>query len=309
MALGFIPVENYKKKLYQREKESNYFRDISEERLIEISKLVYAKQKSLFDDLDTYQRNRISKLEKYIRFLKYLISPYIYNTLKTFDERIAFLIMAVDPELVTFKEFMKLDILSIDEIAALESPKERDRLFDIRNQTINTFATTVREKIGFYDPKLLRYEKLFFKKFYNDKELITEVGQHTERDFLNLGKLITSFNSISDERYNELVEKAQIWLSIVTEKYPYKTAAYSVIEQKQLLGLKSLKEQYVFFILVVDGNLDMLRIFEEESRMPIIEERIKDSFGFYDPNLLSLEKVFHKRFCPDKKLSIWSGLK
>ena len=70
----------------------------------------------------------------------------------------------------------------------------------------------------------------------------------------------------------------------------------------------------------------MLSIFEEESKMPIIEERIIEQFGYFDKELLILEKKyhdrfcpdkellilerkFHKRFCPDKELSIWSKIK
>ncbi len=221
----------------------------------------------------------------------------------------AYLIMAVDPELITFKEFLKIDLQTIEEIAALESPKERNRLFNERNQTLNAYESTVRSQIGFFDAKLLKFEELFFKRFYNEKELITQVGQHNEDRFLLLSSLIQSFDSISDERYQELVEKAKLWLSLVPEQYRTKIATYSASNQKKLIGLNTLAEQFAFYILVIDGNLDMLRIHEEESMMPIVEERIKKEFGYYNKALLTLERKFHKRFCPDKKLSIWSETK
>ena len=43
--------------------------------------------------------------------------------------------------------------------------------------------------------------------------------------------------------------------------------------------------------------------------IPPVEDRIKDAFGFYNKAMLTLEKKYHERFCPDKKLSIWSETK
>ena len=53
----------------------------------------------------------------------------------------------------------------------------------------------------------------------------------------------------------------------------------------------------------------MLRIYEEESMMPKVEERTIEQFGFFNQGLLPLERKFHKRFCPEKKLSIWTKTK
>ena len=96
---------------------------------------------------------------------------------------------------------------------------------------------------------------------------------------------------------------------MVPQKHRSKIATYSITNQKQLLGLKTLAEQFAFFILITDRDLDMLRIYEEESMMPTVEERIIEEFGYYNKDLLTLEKLFHTRFCPDKKLSIWSETK
>ena len=62
-------------------------------------------------------------------------------------------------------------------------------------------------------------------------------------------------------------------------------------------------------ILLTDSNLDMLRIHEEESMMNITKERIIEQFGYFNTELLVLERKFHNRFCPDKELSIWSMTK
>ena len=308
MALGFIPIEHYRTKFYQKESQSKRFKDVTEEQLAVLAKKAYRKLEIMAED-QSYHTQKMSRLDRYQRTLLYLTNPNIHFDIKTFDERLAYLIMVVDPNLVTFKEFLKINLQSIEEISKVESIKERNKLFDERNQTLSAYETTVREQIGFFDAKLLKYEELFFKRFYNEKELITEVGQHNEDRFILLSSLIQSFDSITDERYEELVSIAQTWLSLVDTKHNTKVATYSITNQKQLLGLKTLAEQFALFILLVDGNLDMLRIYEEESMMPNVEERVTEEFGYYNKALLTLERKFHDRFCPDKKLSIWSESK
>ena len=165
-------------------------------------------------------------------------------------------------------------------------------------------------KNGYFDDlKLLKFEEQFFKRFYSKKELITQVGQHNEDGFLLLAGLVDSFDNITDERFKELIETAQAWNAIVPDKHKTKTATYSATKQKDLLGLTTLTEQFAFYILAVDPNLDMLRIYEEESMIPTTQERIEEAFGYYNPALITLEKKYHQRFCPDKKVSIWTETK
>lgn len=307
MALGFVPIEHYKTKFYQKEKESKRFTQITDEQLSAISDKVYKKME-IEEESSYYRTSKSSKLDRYIRALLYLTSPNIHFDIKTFDERLAYLIMMVDPNLVTFKEFLKINLVSLQEIANTEDVKLRNKMLEERKQTLLSYETAVRDQIGFFDVKLLKFEELFFKRFYAEKELITEVGQNNQDNLLLFAKVISDFNCISDERYAELVENANLWLSLVDSKYKTSIATYSVLNQKKLLGLNSLAEQFVFFILVTDRDLDMLRIYEEESMMPNVEERIIDAFGYYNKDLLVLERKFHERFCPDKKLSVWSEL-
>ena len=50
----------------------------------------------------------------------------------------------------------------------------------------------------------------------------------------------------------------------------------------------------------------MLKIYEEESTMKKVEQRILEEFGFYNKTMIALEKKLHDRFYPDKQLSVWS---
>ena len=102
-----VLVEHNKTKLYQRENCSKNFLEISEEQLLELSKKVYRMQEKT-EEQSSLKSSRVINLERYQRALLYLTSPQIHLELKTFDERMAYLIMMADPNLVIFKEFLKL---------------------------------------------------------------------------------------------------------------------------------------------------------------------------------------------------------
>lgn len=304
MAPIFKPVEYYTSKFYEKGKESKRFMDLTEDDLKELKKKVEDKRKMMSDTV-TFRSVHTPKFDVYQSALEYLTNPTIHLKYRTFDERVAFLIMMVDPELVLFREYLKLNVISKEEIAKVEDKKERAALLQKRNQAILNFQSTVREKLGFYDAKLIKYEEMYFNKFLGEKELITEVGNNNQEAIIFRAKVLSNFDSVSDERFEQLKDIAQGCLSIAP--YDTKVATYSVINQKKLLGLSGMAEQLALFILLVDSELDMLRIYEEESMMSEVEKRIIEQFGYYNPELLKLEKKFHKRFCPDKELSFWTN--
>jgi len=308
MASNFITLNNYMDKFYQKEINSKRFSELSEERLAALSKKVYREQEMMTNDLMQLS-GTLSKVEKYRLTLQYLTNPRINLDLRTFDERMAFLIMMIDPNLVTFKEFLKADIISLAEIAKVADEKEKNNLKKIRSYSISSYESIVREKVGIYDVKLLKYEEMFFKKFFGEKELITEIGSKHQNNLVVKARLLKDFNSVTDERYSELVNIAQTWVSLTSKQFNSNGAAYTIANQKKLLGLNNLEEQFTLFILLADANLDMLKIYEEESKMQIIEERIVEEFGYFNKELLVLERKFHDRFCPDKKLSVWTKIK
>lgn len=308
MAPYYIPLERYRTKFYQKEVGSKKFLSLSEEQMAEVAKKVYKRQE-IDADIPLCGTVRKPKLERYENTLQYLTNPLIHLELGSFDERMGYLIMITDPELTMFKDFLKLNLISKAEIAKVKDIKERTHLQFLRDRTLAEFEKMIRERLGFYDPKLLKYEELYFRRYFGDKELITEVGTNNPDYLMARAKALPNFDSISDERYNELVEFAATWKAIVPEQYNCSTALYNITEQKKLLGLRSIDEQLAMFVLLADSELDMLRIYEEESRMPIVESRIVEQFGYYNPELLTLEKKFHKRFCPEKELSIWTKVK
>ena len=296
--------EYLRTKLYQREREFKNFENITEADLAEVAKKVYLKQE--YGQAVSPQGYSKDNLEKYMSILKYLTNPMIHLEIKSFDERILYLIMSVDPRLLTFKEFLKHNITSSRVVNNEKDPKKKAQLINQREQEIIDFQVQVRNQLGFYDSRLLRYEELYFKKFIIDKELITKVNQDFITKLISIAPFVTSFDSICNERYQVLQDKAQLWLSETNATNDLHTAAYSCSVQKETLGLNNILEELVFLILVGDPELNCLRIYEEESRMENVESRIKEEFGYYNYNLIRLEQLYHDRFCPKKELSPWT---
>lgn len=300
MTFETINPQRLKEKLYQKEGDFLSYQDVTEEKLAEIAKKVYH-----YEEVRSKLSHQNTNLAKYLEILEFLTNPRIHYELPTFDEKVLFLIMAVDPNLITFKEFLKVNLPSINTINETEEPDEQEKLANSRSQKIRYYQTQVRSILGFYDTKLLKYEEKYFSKFLNQKELLTDIAQDNTQKFLSLKMLMEPLSTITSERFQELQEKAQTWLSL-TDNNDIQTAIYSILKQNSLIGLKSFAEYFAFFVLVTDPSLDMLRIYEEESKINNIKKRIIEAFGYYEPELLSIEKEYHQAFCPDKKLSIWS---
>ena len=305
----FVPIESYRKKIYSTEKSSCGFRNITDEKLDEIEKKVNKKRKLMDEEPISYPVRKKAKLDRYQKTLQYLTNPTIHLELKNFDEKMTYMILMCDPNLVIYRELLKRSIKSASEISKIEDDKERAILIAEREQALADYEASVRDQIGFYDPQLLRYEEIFFKRFYNEKELITGVNVHNQDTLIFRARFLKDFDSVSDERFNELVSLSQSLLALVPDKINTSSATYNVLEQKKLLGLKNTAEQLALFILLVDSELDMLRIYEEESMMDRVQKRIIEEFGYFNTELLNLERKYHQRFCPDKKISVWSKVK
>ena len=304
MSYAYHSPEYFRTKLYQKEREFKKFETLSLDDVAKVAKKLYSKQE--MNAQSGFFRK--DKLTKYMDTLTYLTNPSIHMELKTYDERIIYLIMSVDPELEAFKEFLKTNITPTKVINAEQDPKKQQELISQRESEILEMQTRIRNKIGFYDSKLLKYEETYFKRFISSKELITKVNQDNITKLLRIIPLISSFNDISDERYQILQEKAKEWLATTNCENDLFTAAYSCSEQKETIGLNGIIEELIFLVLIGDPELDVLRIYEEESRMDEVERRCKEAFNYYSKDLITLERLYHERFCPEKTLSPWTHM-
>ena len=93
--------------------QKNYYDilGVSKDATADDLKKAYRKLEIMAED-KSYPQQKMSRLDRYQRTLLYLTNPNIHLDIKTFDERLAYLIMVVDPNLVTFKEFLKINLQS-----------------------------------------------------------------------------------------------------------------------------------------------------------------------------------------------------
>ena len=111
---------------------------------------------------------------------------------------------------------------------------------------------------------------------------------------------------MSTERFDQISKLALLWNASVNEEHKYTTCLYNLIYQYKLLGINSLEEKLLFFVCAVDPELKLLSIYEEESKTNIMKLRSLDEVGFYNPNLIKIEKTINKKFMPQKIVSEWS---
>lgn len=301
----YIPIELYKTKLYQKAVGYKRFEDLTEERMNEIKELVRKYNERVQEKYKNDIFNN-TDLDYYTDLLTYLINPNIHFQLKNFDEKIYFMIQALDPNFDMQKIYLSTEITSNKDINNTEDMELRTQKKALREKQICLLGSRIREKFGFYDAQFLKYETDFFNKYHRNDELAQHVGINLINELLAYSKCIYTFDRITDEQFENIKNIVGIWQSLTEDENDSKTCAYNTMMQTSLLGLKNIHEQLVFFITAIDPELEMLQIFEEESRMPITIERAIERFGFYNEELIKLEKKYLKRFYPDKKVSIWS---
>lgn len=279
-------------KLYGRSKEFNNFAKINNDRIAELK----SKFALLYED-DSYQG-----LDKYLHILSSLVNN-INCRFISFDEKIYLLITCVDPELITLREYLKTDLETIREFDS----KKAQRQYNIeRKKEILLFETRIREKLGFYDKYIIKYETKFYDRF-----ILNKPSQSIKKDYskiiLNSIIYYSDFSSISKERLTELQLIADNWLNSQSDKTNiYLTSSYSIIYQTDLLELNDAIEKLTFFILVNDSNLKALTIYEEENKLEAVKKRCLEELGFFDLNLIKAEIVYHNTFYPEQEVSPFS---
>lgn len=290
-----MEIQTLQGKFYQYEVSFNGFADIDEDYI-----------NYLKEQYNTERQNTGSRLALYIDTLKHLNGLRVrQTTYKTFDERIFTLILMIDPNFVMYHTYNNAAIPTQAQINNASLEQKQELLEQKRNET-NKLIRTIREKIGVYDSKMLKYEAILYKKFLKPERIISEAGKDFTQDIMRAAKVVRSFDNISFERYKEINDLVTYWGSETNALGNAKLASYTLTQQNNILKLKTVKEQILFFIMAVDPELKMLTIYEEESRMPEVKRRILEEFGFDNEDMLRLERLYHDRFCPEKKISTWS---
>lgn len=74
------------------------------------------------------------------------------------------------------------------------------------------------------------------------------------------------------------------------------------------IGLKNYEEKFIFLVNIVDKELDLLMIAEGFSDINEIAKNAREVLGFYDEKLLKIEKMYQRKYFPDKDLSKYWGM-
>ena len=296
-------VETTKRMFYSRNIDFNNFANITENDKKRILSLVDIKRKGI-------QAKNFGKVgvdsTVYREALDYVTNAGAYRNLKNFDEKVFFFINLVDPDLVSYYTYVTTEILSKKDLAAITERKDLDKAIELRRQQVALLEDQIRAKIGFYDPALIKYEDIYRKAFIKEEFFMEDIKISQIPFLLTFVNHIANFDKINDERFECLVEKAQMWLSLVADSRDANSLAYNIIKQNHLLKLRNAEECLIFFIAAIDPELKALKIYEEESRTDKMKERMQNELGFYDLNLVRAETLYHRRFTPDLKLSDWT---
>ena len=245
-------------------------------------------------------------LDDYTNTLRYLINPTIHSELKTFDERALFLILSVDPDLKTIKAFLESEIVPLIDIENAEDSFERAELSNLRREQINDFINKVRKAIGFYDANILKFENVLIQGLFKTEDFASGVKLPSISSIMDRAEKVQNLDVINNMNLLRLKKLVEKWNIEAKDPSDLNSLAYNLLNNYKSLRIFTVEEQVVLFMLVADPDLDLLKIFEEESKVDIIKERALDELGFYGEGFLRVEKLYHNKFLPTKQISPWT---
>ena len=307
MAKGFsyfLPIEQAKGKFYMRSHFSTQFQDLTEERLEQIKKdaqefIGYHANSE--KNKTTFLRGPVSL---YSDALFYLTNPMINNVYPSFDEKMAFLIHVIDPEYKVAKMYLQSDLLTLYEQKRLNPEDEEKKKEHLRKR--EQLFHTSESILGCTDPTFIQMERIFYNKFCLQKELLSNIQGNYIEELFDKSIVVRSYDRTTEEEYQEAINIAQKLVTLQPDMKNPNTVAFNILKQNKLLGGNgTLKQAFLIFILAYDPELTMLQIYYDESMVPKMIERSTEELGFYNKELIRLEQEYHKRFEPNKIISVW----
>ncbi len=285
-----------RKRFYDASVKFDNFKSINEDDLKKIKKLVNEENKNFFSKMPTPMYTN-HKADRYLKVLRYLGTTHVDDKLPTFDAKIIFLIEALDPNLEIYKCYLKHPLIFSSIVRAESDAEKKKELQSIYDKQMGIIESDIRLNNGFYDTKLLYYEIKYFKAIKCRDKLLTDINHDFFHKLGSLFMSVRDFSSISDEENEIIILLAEDYW----EKYkkPSVSAlAFQLLWQKRFLGLSRNEELIIFFILVMDKDLRLLDIYNEESTWLDIEKRALEEVGFFNKDLVILEKMYQERFVP-----------
>jgi len=287
--MTFAKNHDGRRKLFSYAKQYNNFKEISSsdiDRIRKKIKIMYGDKKNNFSDA-----------------IEFLAGRNIHLVFPTYDEKIVFLILAGDPDFLIHDMYLDSKII-LEATISQADDEEKPLLIEKRKRQITDFINRVKSRFGFFDMKILTYESALRKIIEKDK-LVFDVKYDATTKMMERAQQVHNFDSITDDDIERLKLSGDRWLVETPDTNDYNSLAYNLLTNPKLFNIKTIDEQVLLFIMLFDPELRMLKIYEEESRIPYTEARCIEEIGFFDLNLIRLERKYHDKFLPDMKLSEW----
>lgn len=232
-------------------------------------------------------------LTRYLAVLDYLMDKKVNEDFQLFDYKVAFLIHAIDPELSIYYHFLSVGYSNLAPV-------------DVSSNQAHSIIHFIENTVGVFDPQFLKYEEIYFLKVLKDGSILSNVKKDGSKKLLDSFKGIPSFVEIKDIEFQLLHKKAEQYLATCSNPKDVATLCFNINNPNSILELYDIFKKAIFFILVIDPDLQALRIYEEESNSTQIQERMIQELGFYHENFVRLEELYRKRFFPQMRISEWS---
>jgi hypothetical protein len=295
-------------RLFQRDSSFENFDSIDEDTYIRVDQEAERFKKYL-PELSKQNSGFSGKLRDYVAILNYLIAPNVHFKLKSYDERILFLILTLDPDLNAFYTYIATQFPkkptpipfvkdTRDETEKkLDEAEYNDSVAIIKNAMISS----IRDQIGTYDPHIIKYEEAYFNTFVKHISLVSDSKIDYGYFLSFMFNKVENFSSVSQERFEEINEVAQDYLSI-SDSFDYSTTLFHILRQRDLLHLRNKSEQLLFFILTLDPNLSILKTYSEAGNFGKLFEFMDTEFGFVSHKAWATEEFYRRKFAPDIEL-------
>lgn len=302
MAYVNLDLPSLQRQFYSREVTFNYFRGLTDKDIKELSAKAELRNERL--------KERISfpnyiKLENYISVLRFLNNSRVSSEIDTFDKKILFFVLSVDPEFRAYKLYLQSKIVPIQEIELSEGIHKLYAV-ETSKRAFQDYQSKVHEELGFYDDELLKYESLLKQTIMKDNHFLNGVNIPSKKSITRKADTIENLNFINPERLERIKKLVERWYTEATDPSDLNSLAYNILNNKEIIPHLSDQEQVLLFTLVGDPDLKLLSIYEEESTQEKIRERALNEVGFYSKGMINFEKLYHKQFEPEKQISSWT---
>jgi hypothetical protein len=292
-------------KFYQRKHFSKDFDNITEEDVKRIEERVNDFRTRVLDGKELNEVTFHERNALYASALRYLVSPTIGQEFPTYDERMLFLIKLMDPDVTIAQAYMQAPFKTSYEIAKADE-EEKEYCLEHNRKLRAIINNEIVKMVGFTDPDFVFFERKYYAKFIRPNQLEKNITSNFVNELFDICKCVRHFRTVTPENYETSVELAKNYLAQFDETPSANTIAFNLLKQNKAVGGdNTIKQIALLFILLVDPELNMLKIYYDESMYPKMEERSMEELGFYNPELLRLEVEYHRAFTPEKKISEW----